>query len=242
MEIIVYSTIAGLATVIGAAIACLSYKYSERMLSLFLGMAAGIMLGVVAFDLLPSAWNTGGFTATVWGFVVGMLVLFFLDRIFSALIGNGGPDKGHRRFLSIGYLIALGIALHNLPEGIAVAAGFSATFQLGWMIVLALGFHNIPEGMASAVPLRLGGVSTAKILGLNALVSLFTPLGTVLGLLFVELAQDPVGFLLALAAGAMAYIVSFELVPELRNYQSGQGYGGMAGGFILILIITLFFS
>ncbi len=62
----------------------------------------------------------------------------------------------------MGYLIAIGIALHDLPEGIAIAVGYAAQENLGLIIALAIGLHNIPEGMATAAPLLMGGLTPQK--------------------------------------------------------------------------------
>ena len=78
-------------------------------------------------------------------------------------------------------------------------------------MVIAIGLHNIPEGMATAAPLRYGGCSGARVLAINMLISLVTPLGTFIGLVLVEASRTFIGLLLAFAAGAMTYIVLGEL-------------------------------
>ncbi len=63
-----------------------------------------------------------------------------------------------------GFLIFLGIALHNLPEGLAIGAGFESSPEAGIYIAMAIGLHNIPEGLAIAGPLKSAGASNLKIL------------------------------------------------------------------------------
>jgi ZIP family zinc transporter len=139
----------------------------------------------------------------------------------------------------MGYLIAIGIALHDLPEGIAIAAGFSATTTLGWKIAIAIGLHNVPEGMITAAPLSMSGLSPFKILATTGLVSLFTPLGTLLGLLIVSLSKTYISFLLAMAAGAMIYIVLFEILPEGKKRHPNYARLGIVAGIMLIFFLLL---
>jgi zinc transporter, ZIP family len=238
-NILLYSLIAGLATTLGGGIVLLFGRPRPRTLAALLGAAAGIMFAVVVYDLLPSAADYGGLPAVVIGSVLGITLLFRLDLLFAARFrGQGGGSKTVR-FRKMGYLIATGIALHDLPEGIAIAAGYAATENLGLLIALAIGLHNIPEGMATAAPLVMAGEGNRRIVLINLLVSLFTPLGTLLGLLLVHISPGLIAVLLALAAGAMTYISLGELIPETRRMDPFAGGLGLAGGFLLILLLNL---
>lgn len=233
------SMLAGLATLLGAVISC-SIRPSQRVLALFLGLAAGIMAGVVVLDLVPFSWKIGGPSITFWGLIYGVAFIFLMDRFLNYFMKPMIIQKERHAFLRTGYLIALGISLHDLPEGIAIAAGFSAASDVGWLVVAAIALHNIPEGMATAVPLRMGGLSLAKVVMLSLMVSFFTPLGTGLGFLILKEVREPVAFLLAFAAGAMAYLVRFELIPGSRRAHSRRALWGMAIGFLVMAVVTCY--
>lgn len=233
------SILAGLATCLGALIVLALGKPTEKKLALFLGLAAGIMLGVVILDLLPSAWTYGNIFTTIGGFVLGLALLSFFDHLLTLFTPVSPVERDKRYLLNMGYVIALGIAMHDLPEGIAIAVGYAATDHLGWLIALAIGLHNIPEGMATAAPLRMGGMSFRRILFINSLVSVFTPLGTLLGLALVAISRGLISLLLAMAGGAMTYIVRFELIPESRRRHPNYARLGSLIGIAVILILTL---
>ena len=78
-------------------------------------------------------------------------------------------------WLRLGSLIAIGIALHDLPEGIAIAAGYSAEADLGIIIAVAITLHNIPEGMACTAPLWMGGMRRRHIVMMIMIISFITP-------------------------------------------------------------------
>ncbi|HHY06096.1 MAG TPA: ZIP family metal transporter [Clostridia bacterium] len=234
------SIIAGLATVLGASIILLAGHPGEKTLALWLGFAGGVMSAVVIFDLLPSALVYSNFLVTVLGFICGLFFMFLLELTISFFpsLKNTKKTGQKERFLKMGYLIAIGIALHDLPEGIAIAVGYAAKENLGLIIALAIGLHNIPEGMATAAPLTMGGVSKTKIIFICFLISLFTPLGALLGILLVSITSHFISLLLALAGGAMVFIVKNELLPEAYRHQPRFAQLGFILGLILILTLS----
>lgn len=240
IEIAISSLVAGLATCFGCLIVLLLGNPKEKTLSALFGLAAGIMLAVVVLDLLPSSLEQGTFRQTAVGFSIGIILMLILDIVLSQIFSPAKRDLDQRAyFLKMGYLVAIGIALHDLPEGIAIAAGYSANKHLGIFIALAIGLHNIPEGMATATPLKIGGVAPLNIFLLNVLVSLFTPMGAFLGLALMKISSNYIAILLAVAAGAMTFIVKNELLPESRKRHPNYSTLGGIIGFIFILGLSI---
>ncbi len=239
-EIILVSLLSGLSTSLGGMLIAFYDKPKDRWLALLLGIAAGVMLAVVLFDLVPAALIYGGPLLTLFGFLLGCLILWLLDGLMTKL-STSSHSKFDRSayFRKLGYLIAIGIALHDLPEGMAIAVGFETTKNLGLVIALAVALHNIPEGMATAAPLVLGKVRARKILLITLLISLVTPVGTFLGMLLAVNNKPSIALLLAFAAGAMTYIVQDELLPALKSDHVLISRMGLVLGFGLILFLTI---
>lgn len=229
--------IAGLGTCLGALLVITCGRLRRSTLSLLLGFAAGIMAAVIICDLLPSSLRYGGLPVALAGFFAGTGLMYALDLCLNILSPAFIKKKG--TYLKMGYLISAGIALHDFPEGLAIAAGFAAADKLGPLLLLAIGIHNIPEGMATAAPLRLGGLSAWRVLAINALISLVTPLGVFTGQILVASSQTFIGLLLSFAAGAMTYIVLHELIPESRRNNRPLAHIGMIWGLLLILALNL---
>lgn len=230
--VMVISLVAGLATVGGALITLFCGRAAQGALAWMLGLAAGAMLGVACLDLIPSAWRWGG----PWHLAAGLATGLGLVGLVGRWLEAGGQGN---RLAKVGYLVATGIALHDLPEGIAIAAGYAAAPALGWVIAFAIGFHNIPEGMAMAAPMLLGGQRAGKILATAGLVSLVTPLGAGLGFLLVGISSHFIAYLLALAGGAMLYIVLWELWPQGRREGHRLALRGGVAGLLLVFLLTL---
>ncbi|OPY58684.1 MAG: Zinc transporter ZupT [Pelotomaculum sp. PtaU1.Bin035] len=235
-SIVLQGLLAGLGTSLGALMVILFGRMMRPgILSLLLGLASGIMTAVIVFDLLPSSLRYGSPLAVLAGFGGGIILMAALDLSINIITPATFKEKN---YIKMGYLIATGIALHDLPEGLAIAAGFATADKLGPLLVLAIGLHNIPEGMAAAAPLLYGGLNAKRVLAINALISLITPLGTFWGQALVESSRAFIGLLLALAAGAMTYIVIGELAPESRRNSRPMAYLGMFAGLALILILS----
>jgi len=244
LSILLYSLLAGFATLLGCFLVLAFGRPGEKLLAWMLGLAGGIMLTVVIIDLIPSSYAYSNLPITFAGFVLGNLLLLGLDIAISSLPPIQRMQRfDHRgRFLKMGYLIAIGIALHDLPEGIAIAVGYCAADKLGLIIALAIGLHNIPEGMATTAPLKMGGVNNLAIITLIALVSTVTPLGAYLGLLLVSISRSLIGLLLAVAGGAMTYIVKSELWPESHRRHPNYARLGAFSGVIIMLAASFIHS
>ena len=150
-QVLLWSMLAGICTAIGAIMLFIKRRWSSASLAVFLGLASGVMVAVVVFDMLPSALAYAGFGSTIKGVAGGFLILYLFDRFAFEKLSQGDT------LIGLGYLIMLGIAMHDLPEGMAIALGHEMKDRTGMVIALGIGVHNIPEGMAIAAPLIMGG-------------------------------------------------------------------------------------
>ena len=237
-EIVWISTIAGLATTLGSLLVLLFGKPQERVLASLIAGAGGVMLAVVSVDLLPNAWKIGPPLQVGVGFALGLLFMFLADKRLKVST-NTLPLSRRQRLKRTGLLVATGIALHDIPEGMAIAISQEAAPGLGILIALAITFHNLPEGMATAAPLKMARIRWWKILLLNIGIAFFTPLGALLGLFALEGVQNSLAFFLAFAAGAMIYLVFAELIPLSRERHPHYALLGGTVGFILFALISL---
>ena len=143
------------------------------------------------------------------------------------------------KLISSGLLLAIGISLHNLPEGISEGAGYMHDPQFGMFIAMAIMLHNIPEGMATALPLSKGGANRWYALGIASLSGLAEPLGAVVASLFLGSFQNLIPGALAFAGGVMVYITLDELIPSAREYGSVHWTSlGIILGSIFVFLLS----
>ncbi|MDP4128188.1 MAG: ZIP family metal transporter [Bacillota bacterium] len=237
-QIVRISTIAGLATTLGSLLVLLFGKPQERILASLLAGAGGVMLAVVSVDLLPSAWKVGPPFQVGIGLTLGLLFMFLADNRLKASTQTL-PLSRRQRLKRTGLLVATGIALHDIPEGMAIAVSQETAPTLGFLIAMAIALHNLPEGMATATPLKMAKIRGWKILLLNVGIAIFTPIGALLGLFALDSVQNSLAFFLAFAAGAMTFLVFAELIPLSRERHPHYALLGGTVGFFLFAFISL---
>ena len=187
-------------TGLGGGAACLLRRKSDRMVSLMLSFAAGVMAGVVCFDLLAEAAASGGLGLTAGGVLLGFGLTGGLNSILERQT-EGVRTRSH--LFWAGVVMALAIALHNMPEGMVIGASFAGgSAGSGWVMAAVIGLHNVPEGMAVSVPLAAGGESRRKSVGIAALTGVPTVLGAVLGYCLGTMGPVALASSLGFAAGA----------------------------------------
>jgi ZIP family zinc transporter len=142
-------------------------------------------------------------------------------------------------------LVAIGIALHNLPEGLVVTAGYTYLPRLGLIIALAIMLHNIPEGIATAIPLTAAGTRPSKIATLTFLSGLTEPVAALVGTVAFSIVgtKSAMGSSLAFAAGVMTYITADELIPVAHEYGHKHIVSvGLLFGIIFALLVDVILS
>ena len=236
------------ATALGALPALVLRSIPQRVEDILLGMAAGMMLAASAFSLLLPGLAAGEILlggkvaaagVVVLGMWLGVLLMLGLDEFTPHEHEKNGPcGPGYKRFNRV-WLFVFAIALHNLPEGMAIGVSFSqGDMAVGLPLTTAIAIQDIPEGMAVALAMRSAGFSTAMSVLVAAGSGLLEPLGALIG---VGLASGlavayPVG--LGLAAGAMIFVVSHEVIPEThRNGHQTSATLGLVAGFALMMVL-----
>ncbi|GAB6138185.1 ZIP family metal transporter [Halanaerobaculum tunisiense] len=224
-----------LGTGLGGAVTFFWRRPRDRSISLMLGIASGVMLSVVLFDLVPEAVEHSNLVYTSGGLLAGWLVL-------SLLAGYIKTDSQDVAYIETGILLGLGIALHNFPEGLAIGAGCVAEAELGLSLALVIALHNLPEGLALATPMNAGGWSPVKILVLAMLPGIPMGLGAFLGALLGFISPGILTLNLGFAGGGMLYIIVRELLPSAYStkygFQSTLGVViGLVGGILLAILL-----
>ena len=215
--------------------AILLRKPSDNMICWLLSFAAGVMLSIVSFGLVPEAIHISGLATSLFGIIIGIIIVMILSRAVDKITGmkdargvhhtpeelyhqssiiNNKKDVNAPRMLRSGMLMLIAIALHNVPEGMAIGSGGAYDYRLGALLALMIAVHNIPEGMAIAAPLLTGGVGKVKVVILTALAGATTLAGGIIGMLIGSISDFAIALSLAAAGGAMLYIVFGEIIPQ----------------------------
>ncbi|MDQ0668369.1 ZIP family metal transporter [Pseudomonas sp. W2I6] len=247
-----YAVLGGLsgfaATAAGAMVAVVLRDISTRTQDTLLGFAAGMMLAASSFSLIlpgiEAAQEISGnkllaACIVVAGLGLGVALMIGLDRYVPhehAEIGRKGPLTA--RFNRV-WLFVLAITLHNLPEGMAIGVSFArGDLSVGMPLTTAIAIQDIPEGLAVALALRVIGVPALKALLIAIGSGLMEPLGAVIGLGISSGFVLGYPIALGLAAGAMLFVVSHEVIPEThRNGHETPATLGLMLGFAVMMFL-----
>lgn len=224
-------------TTLGGILGSFISLKSDKSLGFILEFAAGLMTAVICFDLIPETLNISNVSVCIIGIFIGIITMIFCNNIVDKIYSNQKKLKTNT-LLKTGIIIAIGLAVHNFPEGLAIGAGFEASNSLGFKLAIAIALHDVPEGISIALPLKNGGSSKLKSIIITTLSGLTTGLGAFFGAIVGNISSILIGISLAFAAGAMLYIVSCELIPESKSIYKGRfaSLGNILG--ILVGIIA----
>lgn len=254
-ELILGLALPVIGTTVGAAfVFFIKDKIPDYVQKALLGFASGVMIAASVWSLLIPSMNmveNEGVMSVIpaaIGFLLGMGFLLLLDEIIPHLhIDNNSPE-GPKTKLSRTAMLTFAVALHNLPEGMAVgvvyagtlAAGGDVTISAALALSVGIAIQNIPEGAIVSMPLYMENRSKWKSFGIGALTGLVEPIGAVLVILLASLMTSVLPYLLAFAAGAMIYVVIEELIPEAsQGEHSNISTIGFALGFTLMMVLDV---
>lgn len=236
------------ATALGAVLAVALREVSQRVQDVMLGFAAGMMLAASSFSLiLPGLaaareiTGSGPFAAAtvVLGLGLGVLLMLGLDKFTPHEHESVGRQGPHSERINRVWLFVLAITLHNLPEGMAIGVGFAnGDMNVGVPLASAIAIQDIPEGLAIALALRVTGLSTLKAMLVAIGSGLMEPIGSLIGLGISSGFAIAYPISLGLAAGAMIFVVSHEVIPEThRNGHQTSATLGLMGGFAVMMFL-----
>jgi zinc transporter, ZIP family len=233
------SVLAGLSTGIGGLLVCIVPKINRRWYDTLLGFSAGVMLATASISLLGPALHKDGLVQVALGLTFGALIVHLLERAVPHLEPHFAPElKGHEKRL--GVLLAAALTIHHIPEGLAIGVAFAGGgTSIGTLVAASIAIQNIPEGLAVAMPLRSAGLPRWKaFLGATAS-GLGEPVAALFGAWFVSVVGPIVPFALAMAAGAMIFVASDQLIPESRQQPEAKSPSlGLMLGFVCVTILS----
>ncbi len=211
---VLFALTAVLATALGGLVALRSHD----RLHLVLGFAAGVMLGLVAFDLLPELFELSdatfaGVPAVMVAFAVGFLLLHFVERSVAMHGAHEAEYGAHHHNPDVGLASALALAAHSFLDGVGIGLAFQIDDKVGYSVALAVIAHDFADGLNTVTIMRTHGNDrrrTLTMLGLDAVAPILGALST----LFFSVGDDVLALYLGGFAGFLLYLATADILPE----------------------------
>jgi len=259
---------AGLATGIGSTLAFFTKTTNKAFFAVSMGFSAGVMIYLSFVEILPKStlYMMGSLSEleaaamAAFALILGMVVMAVIDALVPSganphentqveLIGEDQTQLDflehaqNQKLLRMGVFVALAIAIHNFPEGLATFLLVLDDPQIGIALAVAVAMHNIPEGIAVSVPVYYATKSKGKAFRLSFLSGLAEPAGAVIGYLILApfLTDFSLGFIFSMVAGVMIFLAIDTLLPTAKNSARGHltVYGLMAGMAVMAASLVL---
>lgn len=221
-------------TVIGSMLVFFMKKELNKKIEIIIyGFAAGVMMAALVWSLLIPSMEVS-IVPTIIGLLIGVLLFWLTDYIL---------DKRIVKERKVDNLM-LAVTLHNIPEGMAVGVAFASYLSGGlslascYILAIGIAIQNFPEGSVISFPLLKKGYSKKKAFYYGFISGVFELLGTIVTLIFTNFIVSILPYMLAIAAGAMMYVVVIELIPESDD-KSKLNVIGFLIGFILMMVLDV---
>ena len=241
---------AAAATALGTLPVLLAWQPSQRLQDALLGFGAGVMLAASAFSLIIpgldaaqelgyAKWASSAIIGA--GILIGAACLLLIDRLFAHEHFVKGVEGSKLRQLKRVWLFVIAIALHNVPEGLAIGVAFAGPhIEAARALAIGISLQDIPEGLVVALAMRTVGYGRPVSVGVAVFSGLVEPLMAMFGVLVIALSSVLLPWGLAAAAGAMLFVISHEIIPEShrQGHESWATCGLMAGFIIMMWLDT----
>ena len=213
-------------------------KPSDKFLRLSLAFAASMMISISFFELIPEALELVTIGEVLLFFMFGIGVLKLIDLI----IPHSHSDVPSYRLKRCIIMLTLGMALHNIPEGLAVGISFARDTSMGLSVAISMAVQDVPENIAAIIPIHNFTQNGLQSFGIISFTILFQFIGFLVGyFLFKGASNIWLGVSLAIAAGFMTYISIHELLPEAKlEKDKGLKASVIVFGIIVVLMMKLF--
>ena len=251
------TSITGLATCLGSLLLLFLKQKNFNFLSFILAFSAGIMIYVSLFALLPESINIlkqatptlTTYLTSLFSLILGIIIGYMIEKYINHKnaeknfsIASESAEK--TTLLKTSALVAITLAVHNFPEGLATFISAISNSQTTYPVMLSMALHNIPEGIAVAMPVFYITGSKKKAFIYSLLSGLIEPVGAVFGYVFLNtlINHGNVGIIFSLIAGIMIF-VSLETLYSLikKHKQIHQMIGGLLSAILITLITFLTF-
>lgn len=222
-----------ISSVLGGIISNFLNINSKKLKSNIYNITSGVMLGITFLSILPELLKVTRVSYGLIIILVSIFIIMFLEKVVDNKLVSINNKVSTKTII-----IILTLAVHNAVEGFIAGTSVEYSFKLAITIVIALFLHNIPEGMIVGLKLKESNRGLKEIIKICILVAIPAGIGSLIGAFLIKTSSffTPIG--LGFCAGAMIYIVLWDLVPQSKSLgYFKHGYISYLIGIIISYVI-----
>lgn len=237
VDLLLAAALVMLSTSLGASLVFFFKRAGDSKIPFILSFCAGVMI-FASVEMLGQAQDLAGHATAFLGLLLGVACFFVVEAVLPhahMFVKKRAIEHSNKKAL----LLAGTITLHNVPEGFAVASAFASSPQLGWLVTLAIAIQDFPEGFVVSAPLSIYGMKRTHSIFWGVFSGFVEMLSAIVGYVFLQYISQATPFALAFSAGAMAYVVFFELLADAFKEKAKHS---VALAFILGIVLAFSLS
>lgn len=247
-NILVFSLLGSVGALTGALLLFSNKKLIPGITRYLIAFAAGVLIAVSFFDLLPEAVHGAasnaagaeGINVFPW-VVVGIVLFFFLERYIHSFHSHEKHHEHDRETKTTIPLIIIGDTVHNFVDGVVIAATFMTDATLGITATLAVVAHEVPQETGDLALLLHKGLAIRKVVVINVLSALAAVVGALITYFLGDFLSGYIPILLALTVGFFLYIALSDLFPEIQ-YEKKKSLATVQSFVFLAGVLTIWFA
>ena len=231
IQIVLFFTLLGaISSGIGGLLSSFIKTKSNKVIASMYEITAGIMTGIVCFDMLPESFEIASIIYSILGIICGILMVYYINYLVEKNEKKYDEIKGKFHFKiskkskisNTALVVMVSMGIHNAIEGLAIGSGFSYSYSLGISILISMFLHDIPEGMVVGITNIKDTNNKFKVIINAILVGACVGIGCVIGLILGNIDDRYIAFSLSIAAGAMLCISSCDLLVESKKLTNSK--------------------
>lgn len=244
MSHVIYAVVAGVGFALAGLLGMFGIRVSNRIRLASVAVAAGILVAITIADIYPEAIELGGSARAAFAFAAGFLLLFLIEAGTNAHVHHHDPHDGHdhsheqldqhHRFLPF----AVGLGLHNLADGLAIGASAELSGTAAAGVTVGVLIHQLPVGISFAAVLHSMKVPRRQVVRTAILLGAIIPIGAGVVAAIGEIQQQQLSLLFGAASGALTYVATGHLLPEVQSEESKRG---LALTFAVTVLLAVYF-
>lgn len=232
--------LAVLAAGLGSFVAISFKKISHLTLCVLISFAAGALLAVCLFDLIPETYEMLGLVPTLLSFVSGYLLFYLVTKFLFHICPACAATHTEMNFSAVTWTMVTALSIHSFMDGLAIYSGHLSGSMVGTAVLAAVVFHKFPEGLALSLVARSSGMSRPKTFFLSTFLEASTTLaGGIIGLAFLLPGDTKwIGFVLGHVGGGFVFLVLHALLSEAIRHHPKSTIFACILGAVLVGIVS----